>query len=68
MRLSFLLRLDPRQLAHGHLVGEIEEVMTGQVAGVRSPADVVSFCAGAAGATGAETGAVHGENSTGGQG
>lgn len=52
MRVSFVLRLDPRHLADERLVGEIEDVMTGQVGGVRSPDDVVSFCCGAVGAVG----------------
>jgi hypothetical protein len=51
VRVSFVLRLDPLDLAQGRLVGEIEEVMTGQVGGVHSPADVVSFCTAAGGST-----------------
>ncbi|MCU4183299.1 hypothetical protein K6U06_02930 [Acidiferrimicrobium sp. IK] len=44
MRVSFVLRVDPDQLPSGRLVGEIEEVLSGQTGGVQGPSDVLAFC------------------------
>lgn len=44
VRISFVLRLDPEFLAHGQLVGEIEEVGFGRRTGVQGAQDIIDFC------------------------
>ena len=44
VRVSFVLRVDADRLASGQLIGEIEEVATGRLGALTSPADVHSFC------------------------
>lgn len=41
---SFLLRLLSDQLSHGEIVGEVEDVSTGEKHLVRRTADLVEFC------------------------
>jgi len=44
MRLSYVLRLVPDELADGHLVGEVESVLDGAMGAVHSSEDLVAFC------------------------
>lgn len=41
---SFLLRLRSEQLSRGELVGEVEDVRTGERQLVRRTSDLVDFC------------------------
>lgn len=44
MRLSYVLRLVPEDLADGRLVGEVEAVLDGSRGAVRGAEDLVAFC------------------------
>ena len=46
VRVSFVLRFDAEPLARGELVGDIEEVSTGRIGGVRTLDDLVGFITG----------------------
>lgn len=44
MRVSYLLRLSPAELAQGRLAGEVEEVATGRLGALGNIQDLLSFC------------------------